>query len=70
MKINSINFIFVYANDYEKIFEINNNKYSKNEKLLIDNKDIGTCFCSILNDKNKVIALNQLFLLYLVIQFY
>lgn len=60
MDNNNINLIFEYAEDCEKIFKINN-KYSKNEKILMDNKDIGTCFCSILNDKNKVIALKQEF---------
>lgn len=60
MDNNNINLIFEYAKDYEKIFKIHN-KYSKNEKIIMDNKDIGTCFCSILNDKNKVIALKQEF---------
>lgn len=60
MDNNNINLIFEYAKDHEKIFKIHN-KYSKNEKIIMDNKDIGTCFCSILNDKNKVIALKQEF---------
>lgn len=60
MDNNNINLIFEYAKNNEKIFEIHN-KYYENEKILMDNKDIGTCFCSILNDKNKVIALKQNF---------
>jgi hypothetical protein len=60
MDIRRINFDFIYANNSEKIFE-NYGKYSKNEKILIGNDDIGSCFCSILNDKNRVISLKQKF---------
>lgn len=60
MENNNINFIFEYVKDCEKIFEIHN-KYYKNKEIIMDNKDIGTCFCSILNDKNKVIHLKQEF---------
>lgn len=60
MDIKRINFDFIYANNSEKILK-NYDKYSKGEKMLIGDNDIGTCFCSILNDKSKVIALKQKF---------
>lgn len=57
----STKIIYVYANGIEKTFEIHS-KYSNNEKIPIDNKDVGTCFCSLLNSKDKVIALKNEFI--------
>lgn len=54
---NRVSYNFIYAGNFERILKICNKK----EEIVSDKCIIGTCFCSIINDKDKVIALKQEF---------
>ncbi len=57
IRYSAISYRFLYAKNSEKILKV----YKKKEETVSDINIIGTCFCSILNSKSKVILLKQEF---------